>query len=86
WILNKDSSLYIFPVPGRLHVPSKIAGTATWLNDNTLQLNARFVEAMHGDTITCTFDNNTVAVAFLNSVSEHSKTDVEKRMKLTGTI
>jgi hypothetical protein len=86
WITNKDSALYIFPVAGRIHVPSKIAGTATWLTENTLQLNARFVEAMHGDTITCIFDDNKLTVSFLNSVSENSKTDAEKRMKLTGRI
>jgi hypothetical protein len=84
WLLNKDSALYVFPVPGRIHVPSKMAGTATWLNENTLQLNARFVEAMHGDTITCVFNDNKLTVSFLNSVSEHSKTDIEKRMPLTG--
>jgi hypothetical protein len=86
WMLNNDSSLYIFPVPGRIHVPSKIAGTATWINDNTLQLNARFVEAMHGDTITCVFDNDKISVTFLNSVSANSKTETDKRMKLTGAI
>ncbi|MEP6750226.1 MAG: serine hydrolase, partial [Bacteroidota bacterium] len=78
WFVNKDSALYIFPVPGRIHVSSKIAGTATWINENTLQLNARFVEAMHGDKITCTFDNAKLTMSFLNSVSENSKTDTEK--------
>ena len=86
WLLNKESALYIFPVPGRIHVPSKIAGTATWINENTLQLNARFVEAMHGDTITCNFEADRLTVSFLNSVSANSKTDTEKRMKLSGTM
>ena len=67
-------------------MPSKMAGTATWLNENTLQLNARFVEAMHGDTITCNFEGDKITISFLNSVSENSKTDMEKRMKLTGSI
>ena len=86
WLLNKDSVLYTFPVAGRIHVPSKMAGTATWINENTLQLNARFVEAMHGDKITCSFDAGKLTLSFLNSVSENSKTDMEKRMKLTATI
>jgi Beta-lactamase len=86
WLLNKDSVPYTFPVAGRIHVPSKLAGTATWLNENTLQLNARFVEAMHGDKITCTFDADKITISFMNSVSENSKTDLEKRMKLTGTL
>jgi CubicO group peptidase (beta-lactamase class C family) len=86
WLLNKDSALYIFPVPGRIHVPSKIAGTATWINDHTLQLNARFAEAMHGDTITCSLNGDAVNISFLNSISEHSKTDTEKRLPLTGIL
>jgi hypothetical protein len=85
WLLNNDHAVYIFPVPGRIHVPSRIAGTATWINDHTLQLNARFAEAMHGDTITCNFKDDTIKISFLNSVAEHSKTDLEKRTPLSGT-
>ena len=86
WLTGKDNAEYIFKVPGRIHMPSKMAGTATWITANTLQLNARFVEAMHGDTITCVFNENTVTLSFLNSVSEHSKTDTEKRIPLTGKL
>ncbi len=86
WLTNEDNAVYVFKVPGRIHMPSKMAGTATWINENTLQLNARFVDAMHGDTITCVFDNNKLTVSFLNSVSEHSKTDLEKRLPLAGKI
>lgn len=86
WLLNKDSQLYIFPVTGRLHKPSKIAGTATWINDNTLQLNVRMVEAMHGDKITCRFDAGKVTISFMNSVAENTKDNPEKRMDLSGTI
>ena len=74
-VTGKDTVPYIFPVAGRFQMPSKMAGTATWINENTLQLNARFVEAMHGDKITCSFDGDKVSVTFLNSVSENSKTD-----------
>ena len=89
WLVSKDSISYPFPVPGRLHMPSKIAGTATWIlpqsGYTTLQLNARFVEAIHGDTITCSFTDK-LTISFLNSVAENSKTDIEKRVNLTGTI
>ena len=86
WLTNKDNGIYVFKVPGRIHMPSKMAGTATWVNENTLQLNARFVEAMHGDTITCIFNDDKLAVSLLNSVSEHSKTDLEKRLPLIGKM
>lgn len=86
WFLNQQTMKYPFPVPGRIHMPSKIAGTAAWINDNTLQLNTRFVEAMHGDQITCVFEGDRVTVSFLNSISENTKTSPEKRMKLTGGL
>lgn len=86
WWLNADSSDYLFQVPGRIHVPSKAAGTATWLNGHTLQLNLRFAEAIHGDRITVVFDGDKVNVTFLNSVAEHTKNNPEKRTALTGTI
>ncbi|MEO6455614.1 MAG: serine hydrolase, partial [Ginsengibacter sp.] len=86
WLLNKESQPYIFPVAGRIHMSSKIAGSAAWPNDNTLQLNARFVEAMHGDKITCTFGGDNVSVSFMNSVAENTKNNPEKRKAITGTI
>ncbi len=86
WVTNNENALYIFPLKGRLHMPSRIAGTATWINENTLQLNARFIDAIHGDKITCTFNANNTTISFLNSVSENSKTDTEKRNPLSGTI
>jgi hypothetical protein len=38
------------------------------------------------ETITCSFDNDKLTVSFLNSVSEHSKTDLEKRKAITGRM
>ena len=86
WIVNNDTMQYPFPVSGRIHMPSKIGGAATWIHDNTLQLNARFVEAMHGDKITCVFEGDKVTVSFLNSVSENTKGSAEKRGGLSGII
>lgn len=86
WITNKDSALYPFPVAGRIHVPSKIAGTATWVNENTLQLDARFVEAIHGDKVTCVFTGDKLSVSFLNSVSANTNNSPEKRTGIAGTV
>ncbi|MEO6915141.1 MAG: hypothetical protein ABI151_05325, partial [Chitinophagaceae bacterium] len=82
WILNADNGKYIFPVPGRFDMPSQIAGTATWIDDNTLQLNARLVESMHGDKMTCRFKDGQFSAKFLNSVSEHTKDNLETREEL----
>ena len=86
WQTNNDSALYAFPVPGRIHVPAKIAGTATWVNDNMLQIDSRFVEAMHGDTIQCQFTDSNLELTFLNSVSAHNKTELEKRRPLIASL
>ena len=86
WLLNKDSILYPFPVNGRIHVSSKIAGAAAWLDKNKLQLNAKFVEAIHGDKITCVFDDKKLSISFLNSVSENTKNNPENRKELSGMI
>ena len=84
WLMNADKGKYIFPVPGRLHMPSQMAGTAAWLDNKTLQLDARFVEAMHGDKITCTFDGGKLNMKFLNSVAEHTKDNPEKREEMNS--
>ncbi|MBE7169251.1 MAG: serine hydrolase [Williamsia sp.] len=86
WLLNGETMKYPFPVSGRIHMPSKIGGAAAWQNEQTLQLNARFVEAMHGDKITCKFDGDKITLSFLNSVSENTKTSPEKRADLTGVL
>jgi len=69
--------------------PSKIAGSATWLGDEILRLDARLVEAMGGDKITCTFEEDKVSISFLNSIGEKTigyPDAPEKRAFLTGTI
>lgn len=86
WKVNKNGNKNFFPVANRTHIQSKIAATGTWIDDNTLQLNFKFVETVHGDKLTITFDDNKIAVAFLNSVSENSKNIPDKRDKLIGVF
>lgn len=85
WMTSDDPLKYMFSIGTRNPVPSKVAGTATWINDNTLQINLRFVEAIHGDKITCTFSDDNVSVAFLNSVAENTK-NPERRLVLQGKV
>lgn len=86
WNLNNDSENYLFYVPRRIDIPSKIAGTATWVKEDTLQINLKFAEAIHGDKITCVFDGDKVSVSFFNSVSEFNRNNKENRKGLAGTI
>ena len=89
WLINATESpnrFPVFPVPTRLAVPSRVAGTATWLDPTTLQLNMKFVTAIHGDQLTLRFEGDQVKVDFLNSISEHSKNFQEPRQTLKGTL
>lgn len=86
WKVNKNTVKNPFPVPFRTHVQSKMAATATWINENTLQINLKFVEAVHGDKLTVTFNDNSVSIAFLNSVSENSKNSPDSRQTIKGVL
>jgi len=78
WVLNDRREMYVF-AGNKDMVPmlSRIAGAATWIDDHTLQLNVRFVEAIFGDRIMCVLEGDSLKVRFLNSVAETAtkKTD-----------
>jgi hypothetical protein len=87
WTTNAQREPYIFNPGEMVPMPSKRAGTATWINDHTLQLNVRFVEAIFGDAITCVFEGEQVTVSFLNSVAETAlKKTPDPRKPLSGTM
>jgi hypothetical protein len=86
WLTGKESATYPFMTTNRNLVKSKMAATATWASENSLQINVKFVEAIHGDKITFDFEGSKVVVSFLNSISENNPASVEKRAKLEGTI
>jgi CubicO group peptidase (beta-lactamase class C family) len=54
--------------------PCKIAASARWKDDSTLEMIWRYYETPHHDTVTCHFDANNVAVEFLNSIPQHKET------------
>jgi len=87
WVLNDRRESYVFKARDLFPMPSRMAGTATWIDEHTLQLNVRFVEAIFGDRITCVFDGDTMAVSFLNSVAETAvKKTEDPRKGLVGKV
>jgi len=77
----------LFPVPGRIDFPSKIAASYTWDNSENLMVTWRFIETVHGDQITCNFKDDTVNISFLNSVAngtngEDPRPDIKGKMKV----
>ncbi|MHA4808420.1 serine hydrolase domain-containing protein [Flavitalea flava] len=86
WIVTPQRDPYLF-TPGMAAVmPSRIAGTATWINDHTLQLNTRMVESIFGDRVTCVFSDDRLTVSFLDSGAQAAKKTADSRKMLEGRI
>jgi hypothetical protein len=69
----------------RIDFDSIVAAGAGWQNDNTLLLTWRFIETVHGDSLTCIFDEDKVTIKFLFSVNRlQNKPD--DRSDITGRI
>lgn len=69
----------------RIDFDSIVAAAATWVNDNTLLLTWRFIETVHGDSVTCVFDDDKITLKFLFSVNRlQNKPD--DRADITGKM
>ena len=87
WVLGRSREMYVFGAGGLFPMPSRVAGTASWVSDHELRLNLRFVEAIFGDTLICRFEGSELKVGFLNSVAETAtKKTVDPRKGLEGRI
>ncbi len=75
----------LLAIPGRTSVPTKIAASVTWPNENELSLTWKYVENAHTDTINLKFEENTVTISFLNSVSAGREQE-DPRADITGTL
>ncbi|MCW3117685.1 MAG: hypothetical protein JWM28_1767 [Chitinophagaceae bacterium] len=69
----------------RIDFDSIVAASATWQNENTLLLTWRFIETVHGDSLTCVFDDEKITIKFLFSVNrlQHKPDD---RADITGKM
>ncbi len=64
----------------------KVAASATWRDERTLELTWRYIETAHHDTVTCRFDDDQLTLSFLSSIAKLSGKDKEKRPVLRGRI
>ena len=88
WIVDgnkKEIAKTLFPVPVGIDIASKIAASATWEADNKLLITWQFIENVHGDSITCLFEDDTVKISFLNSVVKGSDNQ-DPRRSIMGTV
>jgi len=69
----------------RIDFDSIVAASATWQDEKTLLLTWRFIETVHGDQLTCIFDDDQVTIKFLFSVNRlQNKPD--DRADITGKM
>ncbi|MEZ0538908.1 serine hydrolase domain-containing protein [Fibrella arboris] len=69
---TKPIKLVPTPIPGEMR--TRMAGTATWQDPNTLLMTWRFIETAHYETVTCRFTADSVAVEFESSIAKINKT------------
>ena len=69
----------------RIDFDSIVAAGATWQDEKTLLLTWRFIETVHGDQLTCIFDDDKLTIKFLFSVNRlQNKPD--DRKEITGKM
>jgi hypothetical protein len=71
---------------GPTGIKSKVAASATWKNETTLEMTWHFIETPHHDTVTCEFEDDKVTVKFLNSIPQLNPSRKEKRPVLRGHL
>jgi CubicO group peptidase (beta-lactamase class C family) len=67
----------------RIDFDSPVAASAGWKDDHTLVLTFRYVEAIHGDTLTCIFDEDRLRIQFMFSGARMDKRP-DDRTDITG--
>ncbi|MGP8200957.1 MAG: serine hydrolase domain-containing protein [Limisphaerales bacterium] len=63
-------------------LPCKLAASAAWKDENTLEMIWRYYETPHHDTVTCHFQGNTVSLEFMSSIPQPQHK--ETRLVLRG--
>lgn len=82
---EQDVSVSLFVLPERVKLTSKTAASATWQDDQTLLVNLKFIENVHGDQWICRFDGDRLTISFKNSLVMMGKEE-EKRASLVGSL
>jgi CubicO group peptidase (beta-lactamase class C family) len=85
WILkgNRKPSAHSLFSLRRIDFDSPVAASAGWKDEHTLVLTFRFVEAIHGDTLTCLFDQDRLRIQFMFSGARMDRRP-DDRPDLTG--
>ena len=64
--------------------PVKVTAAGAWKDDSTLEMQWRYYETPHRDSVSCSFHNGQVEVKFTNSITQLSPAHPETRPVLRG--
>jgi len=80
----------LLPYNSRDSKSIKVAAAGAWKDANTFQMLWQFYETPHHDTVTCSFDGDSLRIEFLNSITEslgpNRALRPETRQILKGTL
>jgi len=58
--------------------PTKVVGSYSWKNENTLELTLRYIESPHTERMTCRFEGNKISIETQHSFNPNAKIPVLK--------
>ena len=66
--------------------PVRVAAAAAWPSENRLEMQWRYCETPHHDTVTCLFEGDRIRVSFRNNITVLSSVHAETRPPLSGQL
>lgn len=66
--------------------PVRVAAAAAWPTEDRLEMQWRYCETPHHDTVTCLFEGERIRVSFRNNITELSSVHAETRPQLSGRL
>jgi hypothetical protein len=83
---NKKPSPHSLFSLRRIDFDSIVAASATWQDENTLLLTWRFIETVHGESLTCVFGPDKLTIKFQFSLARlqgkpDDRPDISGRIK-----
>jgi CubicO group peptidase (beta-lactamase class C family) len=83
---NNKMGEVLFQWQARTNITSRTLASATWTDEQTLQITERHIETAHSDQIIFVFADQQLTVKFLGSVPRGNPNNAEKRTELKGTL
>jgi CubicO group peptidase (beta-lactamase class C family) len=86
WKVNPNQRKQPFSTANGSYVPTRVAATATWLAEDTLLIQQKFVDQLSGEKLNCVFKENELSISFLSAAAENNKNNPDRRAPLVGKL